>query len=353
MPLGDFGQLSLEQNIALFLAAAAVIWLAGSRLAIYADIIADRTGMGEAFTGLVLLAVATSLPEVGRTIAASVAGDAVLAVNSLFGGVTLQTTILAVADLTVTGRALTYFAPRPVLLLQGAAVVLLLSLAITGIAAGEILRLPGAGLWTTMLVAVYLLSLYTLRQYEGRAQWRPVQVPPQLEMERRPDSSGRRRGEGVSMARVALLFAISSGTIFLAGVILAEVGAALAVQSGLGAGFVGATLLAFASSLPELSTTISAVRLGAYSMAVSNIFGTNAFLVALLFLSDLFYPTGYVLEAVGRSALFAAAAGIVTTSIYLVGLIERRNRVVLGMGIDSLVVLLAYLGTLGVLYYLR
>ena len=88
-------------------------------------------------------------------------------------------------------------------------------------------------------------------------------------------------------------------------------------------------------------------------MAVANIFGTNAFLVALLFLSDLFYRQGPVVQAVDRSSVFAAAAGIVATSVYLVGLIERRNRRFLGMGIDSSIVLVCYATTLLVLYLLR
>ena len=110
----------------------------------YADIIADRSGLGEAFVGSVLLTMATSLPEIGRTITASLLGNAPLAVNSLFGGVVLQTAVLAVADLAVAQRVLTYFAPRPVLLLQGASVVLLLGLAIARIAAGKIVQLLGS-----------------------------------------------------------------------------------------------------------------------------------------------------------------------------------------------------------------
>ena len=353
MPWLEFGGFSLEQNIAIFLAAAAVVWLAGSRLAIHADIIAERSGLGEAFVGLVLLAVATSLPEIGRTVSASAIGNAPLAVNSLFGGIVLQTAVLATADLAVAQKVLTYFAPRPVLLLQGALVVGLLGLALAGMAGGEFLCLFQVGFWTLLLFGLYLLSLYLLRSYEGRGQWMPVEVPEELKAEELAgeDRSGR-HGER-SVAEICVRFGINSAAIFFAGMILAQVGDALAVQTGLGASFLGATLLAFASALPEMSSTISAVRLGAYSMAISNIFGTNALLVALLFLSDLFYRQGPVLDAVGPSAIFAAAMGIVATSVYLVGLIERRNRPFLGMGIDSAVVLVLYAGTLAMLYALR
>lgn len=339
--------------MAVFVVCAGIIWLAGSRLAVYADIIADRTGLGEAFVGLVLLATATSLPEIGRTISASLLGNVPLAVDSLFGGVVLQTAVLAIADIVVAHRVLTYFAPRPVLLLQGATVVLLLGLAIAGIAAGEFLQLFGVGLWTAILMTVYVFSLYALKRYETREQWRPVHVPKELK-EAESARVGERGKHGEhSLAQIGVRFALSSAVIFVAGVVLAEVGDALSTQTGLSAGFVGATLLALAGALPEISTTIAAVRLGAYSMAVANIFGTNAFLVTLLFLSDLFFRQGPILDSVGKSSIFAAAAGIVTTSVYLIGLIERRNRRILGMGFDSAIVLICYAATLLVLYLLR
>ena len=349
----DFAQLPLWQNSLVFVVSAAVIWLVGSRLSVHAAIIADKTGLGEVFVGLLLLAVATSLPEIGRTITASAIGNAPLAVDSLFGGVVLQTAVLALADLVVAQRVLTYFAPRPVLLLQGAMVVLLLGLALAGIAAGEVVHFLAIGLWSALLFGLYAFSLYSLRSYESREQWRPVNVPDELKEKELAGVGGQVDRGGHSLTRVAILFAVSSLVIFVAGVLLAQVGDALAVQTGLGASFVGATLLAFASALPEMSTTIAAARMGAYSMAISNIFGTNALLVALVFLADVFYRQGPILEAVDQSSAFVAAVGLVTTAIYLIGMIERRNRTFLGMGLDSLAVLVIYPFTLLMLYLMR
>jgi cation:H+ antiporter len=149
------------------------------------------------------------------------------------------------------------------------------------------------------------------------------------------------------------LFAAGGTVIFMAGVTVAQVSDALAQQTGLGASFVGATLVAISTSLPELSTTIAAARLGAYSMAISNIFGSNALMVSLLFVSDVFYREGPILESVDASAIFAAASGVVVTSVYLIGLIERRNKTVGRLGLDSLTVLFVYAGTVLVLYTLR
>ncbi|MGI5837866.1 MAG: sodium:calcium antiporter, partial [Chloroflexota bacterium] len=111
--------------------------------------------------------------------------------------------------------------------------------------------------------------------------------------------------------------------------------------------------LASAAALPEMSTTIAAVRLGSYSLAFSNIFGANAQLVALLFIGDLFYRQGPILDAVGTHSIFVASMGILVTAVYLVGLIGRRRQKFLGMGLDSAAVLLLYVVTLTVLYMLR
>jgi|GEM_PF-4568506 len=178
----DFGAYALWQNLAVFLFAAAIIWAAGSRLAIYADIIADRSGLGHALVGLVLLAGATSLPEIGRTISAAAIGSTALVVDSLFGGIVLQTAILGLADFSVAQQVLTFFAPSSVLLLEGALVILLLSLALSGIAAGELFSFFNVGVWSFVLMGVYVLALYLLQAHEGRG-WVPIAVPEELKRE--------------------------------------------------------------------------------------------------------------------------------------------------------------------------
>ncbi len=149
------------------------------------------------------------------------------------------------------------------------------------------------------------------------------------------------------------IFAVAAAVTWLVGTRLAVYADLIAERTGLGKAFIGLVLLAVATSLPELSTTIAAVRLGSYSMAISNIFGSNAIDVSLVFLADTLYRQGPILQAVDRSSMFVALAGIVLTCVYLVGLIERRDRVVLRMGLDSAAVLGLYAGTLVVLYFTR
>jgi cation:H+ antiporter len=366
----DFQSYSIWLNFGIFAVAAGVVWFIGSQIARYADVISKRTGLGQAFVGALFLAGATSSPEIATTATAAWTGNATLAVNNLLGGITMQTAILAVVDLIIVRGALTVFTPRPVLLLQGVLLVLLLGVTLAGINAGELFWLFGLGLWSALLFGLYVLALYLMQGYEHQERWQPKDVEHEdgvaHEETERTKSEEQENKENVerekdkekgyeewSLTRLSLFFSGGTLIILVAGSILAQVGDALAQQTGLGASFVGVTLLAIATSLPEVSTTLTTARLGNYSMAVSNIFGSNAFMVALFLIADLAYRKGPIFNAVEPAAAFAAAAGIVVTAVYLVGMIERKDRTIWRMGFDSLGVLVLYLGSLVVLYQLK
>jgi cation:H+ antiporter len=123
----------------------------------------------------------------------------------------------------------------------------------------------------------------------------------------------------------------------------------MAAQSGLSSGFVGATLLAVASSLPEVSTTVAATREGNEALAVSNVFGSNSFDVALLAVVSMMAA-----DAFGRgpleSTVFMASLGAVLTCLYLWGLLARAQRSVGRVGVDSIAVVVIYLAGMGALY---
>lgn len=348
----DIQSLPVWLNIALFLLAAAIVWAAGTRLARYADLISERTSLGRAFVGLVFLAAATSAPEIATTLTGVAIGNAPLAVNNIFGGIVLQTAILAIADRVSGSDALTHFIGKSVLLLQGLLLVVLLAVALAGSGAGDVHGPLGLGVWPALLFALYFLSLYLLRRYQGEERWKPVDMPEDTSS----DQASEKMREGYddwSNRRVYFAFGAGGLVVLVAGTAIARTGDALAGQTGLGGSFVGATLVALATSLPEVSTTVAAARLGAYSLAVSNIFGSNLLMPALLFPADLVDRSGPVTHAMDASASLGAATGIVVTAIYLVGIIERRDRSVAGIGLDSAAVVIVYLGSLVGLYLLR
>ncbi len=345
----EFGALPLPVNLALFAAAAAVVWLAGTRIAGYASTIAERTGIGKAVVGALLLGGITSLPEVATTGTAAASGNASLAVNNILGGVAMQVAILAVADAAIGRGALSAIVARPTVLLQATLNIVLLVLVATGITVGDV---PFLGLrgWTAAIGVAYVAAMVIISRSNAPEAWRPGRVVK----EGAAGEAAREAAEETrSTGRITVYTTVAAAVIFAAGYAVARTGEALAEQTGLGSSFVGAVLVAIATSLPEVSSTIAAVRLGHFELAFGDIFGTNLFDVALVVVADAIYAGGPVLREVGAFSVCAALLGILVTGIFLGGLIERRDRIVLRMGVDSLLVLLVYLGGLVVLYRLR
>jgi cation:H+ antiporter len=361
MPV-DFRSLPLGVNLGIFAVAAAVVWIAGTRLGRYADEIGDRTGLSQAFLGMMLLGVATSLPEIATTLTAALIGNAQLVTANLFGGVALQIAILAIVDLIAVRGALTYVTPKPVLLFQGVMLVLLLAIAMAGAAVGDPVSVTGVGLTPVLLAAGYVITVRVTGTGKYLPRWRPAgedaprPPPDESEGERERNGASDRddsEQEDVSNLRLAMTCAAAAVTILTAGWTLTLTGNALAEQTGLGVSFVGVALVAASTSLPELSTTLAAVRRGNYEMAVSNILGTNCLEVALFLLADVAYRGGPILAATNPSGMLAAAMGLVVTSLLLLGLLERRDSTVGRMGVDSFAILIAYgTGLLG-LFHLR
>lgn len=347
----DFGQFPLAVNLLLFVVFASGIWIAGTRLTIYADELSDRRKLSKALIGLILLAGVTELPELVTTITAVVENNAPLALNNMFGGIVMQTAILAVADLVNRGAPLTYYPRKPTALLEGALLTLLLGVLLTILALGEQPLFSAIGVGSGVLAVAYLISIAILRGHDDNGAWVPVQIA----------DKPKRSGAALSTAWVKevsepTLFkgmAIGALIILVLGALMVLLAEKIAVQTGLGSSFIGVTLLAAATSLPELSTTIMAIRLGAYTMAISNIFGSNLIMIVLIFPADMFYRPGPILAAADKSAVYALSVGLVVTAIYLIGLIIRSRRRFLGMGYDSLTVLIVYGLSLFALYTLR
>ncbi len=341
----DVGQWPLWLLALGFLGAAAVVWMAGTHLTRAVDAIATRTGIGHAFAGLVLLGGITSLPEVAVSVTASLSGEAVLAVNNVLGSVAAQVALLALADALIGREALTSVVVAPIVLLQAVLNILLLAVVAAAITAGDVAFL-GAGAWSWGLFAGYAISMWMLSRYQGRTPWtaRPARTATAApEEEEEPPPLGRL----VWRTLVAALLILAAGWL------LSRTGSAAAAQTGLGSAFFGATFVAVATSLPEISTMVAAVRLRRYEMALGDIFGTNLFNAALVFLTDLLAPGPPLLSSVGAFSAFGALLGLVLTAIFLAGVVERRDRTVLRMGIDSLAALLVYAGGVALLYALR
>ena len=351
MPLDMFATFPLAVNVGLFALVAGAVWLAGTRLAAFADEISDRRRMGKAVMGLVFLATATSLPEIVTATTAALAGNAKLLLANIFGSVTMQTAILVLADAFAAGAAITFYPRKPVPILEGALLILLLALLQAIILFGERALMFHVGFGACLVAIVYLVAIRMLRRFDEKEAWLAVEFPE--ESGDPPVYPWHVALAKIAMPGLVARFAIASLVILVCGVLLVALSEQIARQSGLGRSFIGVTLLAASTSLPELSTTIMAVRLRSYTMAISNIFGSNLIMIILLLPADLLYTEGLVLAEADSIASFAIITGIIVTIIYVIGLVIRSRRTVFGVGVDSLLVLAIYITSLFVAFQLR
>ena len=348
----DLSDLSLWFAIPTFLAAAVIVWIAGFKITRYANVISNRTGIGQALVGLLLLGGVTSLPELVVAVTSSISGDAVLAVNSVLGGIAMQVAILALADALIGRKALTHVLPDPIIILQGGLKILLLSIVTAAIVVGDTPVL-WTGIWMWLLAAVTGVAMWVLSRTEGNLPWRVKDDEITKEDEDERAEKEAQKDEDKTLKWAIWRAVIAGAVIIVAGYVLSRTGDAIAQATGLGQSFVGTVFLAIATSLPEMSTVLSAMRAGLYTMAMSDIFGTNLFDVSFLFLIDLTGGDGAVMNDVGRFETFASIIAITVTAIFIAGLAERRNRTIFRMGYDSAAVLAIYLAGLVVLFFLR
>jgi cation:H+ antiporter len=140
--------------------------------------------------------------------------------------------------------------------------------------------------------------------------------------------------------------------ILVSGYLLSRTGDALSQQTGLGGSFMGFVLLAFATSLPELSTSVTASRAGLYTLAISDILGTNLINVGLIFIIDLVGTGEPILNQTGVFS-FLEFSWVLRSPLFVIGMAERRDKTVLRMGLDSVAVVVCHFAGLIVLYFLR
>lgn len=327
--------LSTESVVLLFLAAAAAIGLAGSFMAGLADRLADRTGMGEALMGALFLGVSTSLPSITATVTAALDGHAALAVSNAMGGIAVQATFLAVADLFHRGANLEHAAASVSNMVQATLLVALLATVILAML-GPAATVAHVHPVSLLLPVAYLLGMRLAWRSSTTPMWRPTRT--EQTVEDRPDPGAGDTGLGL----LWLGFAGCAAVVLVAGVAVGRAAGLIASRTGLHESTVGGVFLAIATSLPELVTTIAAVRRGALTLAVSDIVGGNAFDVLFVCVADAFWLRGSVYQAAGPRAAFLAALAVLINVVLLMGLLQRERRGPGNIGFESVLMVAIY-----------
>ncbi len=320
-----------------FLGSTVLIVVAARYLARYGDIISLRTGLGGLFVGTLLMAGATSLPELLTAINAINQDAPGLTVGNIFGSSMFNMFLLALVDVLfyrvhILRRVTINHAVSATL------AVLIHGLAVFFILADIDAAIGWMGIDSLILIGVYVVGTRLLFGGGDAEAAAPDTIP-----------------DGTPSLRHALIgFGVATLALVFFTPLLVSSSIAIAEETGLGTGFVGVALVAIATSLPEVMTTISAARIGAYDLAIGNLFGSNLFNVFALGLADLFFTEGRFLAEVSPTMTIAGMLALLLTNLALLGNLARHltrggSRRLL-TEVDALLIAVIYIAGMALLY---
>jgi len=323
---------------AVFLASAAVIVYAGTKLSRYGDQIANLTGLGGLWIGVVLMAGATSLPEIFTDVSAALLDAPDIAAGDLFGSNMANMLILGVIDLMHRQKRVWQHAAFEHALSAGLA-MFLTALAGFFVLYGFDVKHGGIGLGSMLLLLFYIFGMRLVFRLE-RVKWRQREQEKVVEAQANEESD--HKGKRDALRRAMLGFSAAALGLLVAAPFLAGSASAIAEQSGVSSTFIGVSLVGITTSLPELVTALAAVRLGAFDLAVGNLFGSNAFNMAAFFFVDVAYRSGPLFNAVADAHAMGALWSILLMSTALMGIIYRVEQRYLLIEPDSFMIILGY-----------
>jgi cation:H+ antiporter len=318
-------------------AMAGVIVLAGVRLTRAADELADRTGLGDAIGGALLLGAVTSLPGIVTTATGALEGDPGFGLANPIGGVAIQTVWLAIADLLYRRANLEHAAASLENVMQALLLVALLAVPVMAYATPD-LRWGWIHPLTLLIPAFYGYGLVLLRRMHDEPMWVPTRTSATVEQD--AEQEGTDASTRALWTRLAALGLVVGA----AGWVIGQAGLGVVDATGLPSGIVGFTLTTAVTSLPELVVLITAVRMGALALGVGNIIGGNVFDTLMIAVADVAYTEGPVYRDAGASSLVLLGGTMLMTTVLTAGLVMRDRK---GIGFEGVLLPLIYLATTG------
>lgn len=328
-----------------FIIFCLITWFAGVWLTRITDAIDAKYKLGSAFGGLLILGIVTSLPEIAVVVTAATQQRYDIIIGTLVGGIAIQTVVLAILDFKSNPkRALSFSAASLTLVLEASFVVLVTVASLIAIKTPVIVKGTAISLASIAIVVLWLVGLWIVFKARKGLPWKAEAIdgtPGRLHHERRA-TINHPLFRVMSVPKMFVCLFLASAITLIAGYGLATTGSDIANAFHINGGIFAAVFIALAGALPNISTGLASVKIGDYSLAMSDIFGGNAFLPALFVVCDLI-SGGAVLNNATASDIWLASLGILLTTIYIIGLIVRPKRVYFRMGIDSILVTVIYI----------
>ena len=326
-----------------FVICTLAIVYSGTGLSKYGDIIAEKTGLGRAWIGIVLMASVTSLPELVTGISSvTYAGVPDIAVGNVLGACVMNMLIFTLLDAVHSSAPISTKAHQGHVL-SAAFGILLLSIVCLGIFLRKEMPPVGwLGPYSILLIVIYLVAMRLVFSYEKR------KISKYLK-----EIAEELKYKEISMKAAVLHYGINAVIVIIAAVFLPTIGAGIAASTGLGQTFVGSIFIAVSTSLPEVVVSIAAVRMGAVDLAIGNLFGSNVFNIFILALDDIFFLKGPLLSSANPNNIISALSAIAMATVAIIGLTYRAEKKKLFVAWDSLGIIVIYTVNLVLLYVLK
>ncbi len=326
-----------------FIACTVVILYAGTKLSKYGDIIAEKTGLGRTWIGVVLMASVTSLPELVTGASSVVFFDLPnIAVGDVLGSCMFNILIIALLDFHPRSAPISSQAHQGQVLAAAYGVLLLGLVNIAIVAGVKISGLGWVGLYSIFFLFIYLGAVRMVFLYEKRRL-----------METRQAIEEEAQYAHISKAHAYATYALNAALVMVAATWLPHLGDEIAKLTGLGRTFVGSIFIAVSTSLPEVVVSFAALKIGAVDLALGNLLGSNLFNIGILAVDDILYTKGPLLSHITSSHTVTASSAIVMTAIAVVGLTYRASRKYYFLAWDSGGILAVYVIATYVLYLIR
>jgi len=324
-----------------FVALALVIGVSGYFLSLYGDVIAEKTGLGGTWVGIAMLATVTSLPELVTGVSAvTYVNVPNIALGDALGSCVFNLLLIVLLDFLHRGASVYTRISQGHILSAGFGVVLLGFMAFNLVLYqhGIDLSFWHIGLYTPIIVLFYIFAMRTVFRYEKAQR---LEVVEEI-AERYPK---------ISLTKALTGFFFAAVVVVLMGIRLPVTAEHLAEAMGWQRSFVGTVFVAFATSLPEVAVTLSALRIGALDMAISDLLGSNLFNLVIIAIDDVAYLKGPLLANVSPVHLVTIQSAIMMTGIAIVGLLYRpQQRLFKTVGWGSLFMFVIYILNLSALY---
>lgn len=325
-----------------FAFCAGIIFFAGRKLSFYGLIIADLTGLGKAWIGLILMASVTSLPELMVGISSSaIVQSADLAVGDILGSCAFNLGILAFMDVFVPQRRSIFGTASQSHVLAAAMGIILFTMAGIGLyLPGEFSIIAGIGLTSILFIVIYIISVRLLYKFELKRKSTQTWIQEE------------KSGKDFTLKKAVTLYSVFGLITIIAALFLPHFAEQLAEETGLGKTFVGTLFLAASTSLPELAVSFAAIRMGSIDISVGNLLGSNIFNIFILALDDIWYTKGPLLDDASDANLVSVLSTILMSAIAIIGLSYRAEKKRYWMAWDAVLIFTMYLFNLMLIFQL-